>query len=154
MAEPTLARDGNLRLASLAHDGLPEDLAAAAAPAADQARRQPGVQPYGAACAIFDLAPDPDTGPVHWRCQVGVPVIGQARPAPPLLIEDYRGLQALSLPHHGPRRELATTWQTLADHARAMGWLLRPYWRLAIPVSRSADGHLVPDCVVSVFLDR
>lgn len=154
MPEPSLARDGNLRLASLAHDGLPEDLAAAAAEAAVLAARQAGVEPYGPACALFDLAPESGTAPSTWRCQVGVPVIGQATPTPPLLVEDYRGLQALSLPHPGPRKDLAATWSLLADHARAMGWLLRPYWRLAIPVTRSGDGHLVPDCVVSVFLDR
>lgn len=154
MVEPALVRDGNLRLVSIAHQGLPEDIAAAASLAAELARDQAGVEPYGPACALFDLAPDPDTDPVAWRCQVGTAVIGQPQPQAPLLVEDYRQLQALCLPHHGARRELAETWRQLADHARAMGWLLRPYWRVSLPVERSADGHLVPSCVVSVFLDR
>ncbi len=153
MAEPVLEREGNLRLASLACSGFPADLAAIAAEAGRAACSQAGVETYGAACAVIDLPPG-DSDPLTWRCQAGIPVLGQPRPIPPLLVEDYRALQALSLPHPGPARSLAASWQLLSDHARAMGWMLRPYWRVSIPIGRAADGHLVPDCVVSVFLDR
>ena len=153
MAEPSNATEGNLRFASLACPGLPPDMRAVTQEVIALVGAQDGIETYGPPAAIIDLAPD-DHDPATWRCQVGTALIGQAKPAAPLLVEDYRGLQALSLPHVDARGSLRDTWQRLADHARAMGWLLRPYWRISLPTTRSADGHLVPECQVSVFLDR
>jgi hypothetical protein len=152
MADPELTPEGNLRLASLPAPGLPCDSGALDRELSELVAGQGGCETAGPLVILLDLPPSDE--PASWRCQVGRAVIGSLRPQGSLLVEDYRSLQALSLPHTGSWHELAATHGQLAAHAQAMGWRLRPYWRLALPRERSADGHLVPGCTVSVFLDR
>lgn len=152
MPEPHLVSEGNLRFASIAADGLPCSVDARDREVRELLAAKGGCEHAGPATIIIDLPPN--DAPADWRCQVGCAVIGQPRPHGALLVEDYRGLQSLGCDHHGSWRDLAGTHAELAAHAQAMGWRLRPYWRVALPRQRSADGHLVPGCAVSVFLDR
>jgi hypothetical protein len=85
---------------------------------------------------------------------VGVAITGMARSLQGMLIEDYRNLVALSLPHSGAIRDLPQTWRKLHDHGRSLGRQVRPYWRLALRDRRLADGNLLPVADVAVFLDR
>ncbi len=151
MPEPLLKKEGNLRFASVAAPGYPLDPWALA----EQVRTlldEQEIDTYGPVTLLFsngliDLAPD------AWECQVGVAITGLARPTGGMLIEDYRNLVALSLPHSGPIRELPRTWRTLHDHGRSLGKQVRPYWRLALRDRRLADGNLLPVADVAVFLE-
>jgi hypothetical protein len=151
VAEPTLAREGNLRLASLASRGYPIDPFALAHEVARLLEGQE-VEAYGATTVLVSLPPE-DQPPAAWECQVGTAITGLARPIGPLLVEDYRQLRALSLPHAGPIKDLPATWRRLAEKARAMGGGVRPYWRIALRNRRLADGNMLPSADVSVFLD-
>jgi len=153
MAEPELRREGNLRMASLPTEDWPADPRDLYARVLATLGEQGEVHPYGPVSVLIDLPPG-DEDPRSWRCQVGSALTGLPRPAPPLLMEDYAKLQALVLPHHEPVAQLATTWRLLDDHARAMGWVPRPYWRVSLRRSLTADGNLFPQTEVAIFLDR
>lgn len=153
MHQPESRREGNLRFACLPCDGLPADPWAAHARVCELVGAQEGARTYGPPTIVFDLPPE-DDAPSGWRCQVGTAVIGQVRSRPPLLIEDYQGLHALVTHHHGPLRSLAESWRAVVDHARAAGLRPRPYWRLRLRRTRTADDQLLPVAEVSVFLDR
>ena len=153
ITEPRLRREGNMRLAALPCDGLPEEPEPLRAEVLNLLAEQEGIAPHGPLTVLFDLPPEGED-PRTWRCLVGSPITGFPRPRPPLLIEDYAGLQALALPHFGPLRELAASWRLLSEHARAHGWTPRPYWRLALHRRQTADGNLFPEPELSVFVDR
>ena len=152
MADPQVRREGNLRFAAVAFQGLPESLIAAYADARTALGEQ-RVQCYGPPMALFSFPAD-DDGPHTWPCQVGSGIIGMARHGNGLLVEDYRHLQTLSLPHMESSARLVDTYRQLANHARANGWKVRPYWRLALRRRRLADGNMLPTSEVSIFLDR
>lgn len=150
MAEPTLSREGNLRFASLPCRGYPADPWAMVAEVKRLLAGQ-DIEIYGAVSIFFSLPVDDLTS---CECQVGSAISGLGRPLGTMMIEDYRQLTALSLPHAGPVRELATTYQRLEAHARAQNRGVRPYWRLALRNQRMADGNVLPAAEASLFLDR
>jgi len=152
VAEPLLKREGNLRFAGLPSTGCPIDPLAMGV---DVHQRLSGVAlvPYGPISLLFSIPPD-DLAPSAWDCQVGVAVTGQPVPVPGVTLEDYRNLYALSLPHSGAWRDLGRTHRRLSDHAKGLGYRLRPYWRLALRGRRLADGNLLPVADVAVFIDR
>ncbi len=152
MPDPLVRREGNLRLVSVNSPGYPLD------PPALGARVQAFLdgqeaEANGPLVLLFALAPG-DDGPATWECQTGYAVTGMAMGADGVVVEDYRQLTALHAPHLGPIRDLPETWRRLDAHARAMGWRPRPYWRLALRDRRLADGNLLPEAEVSVFVDR
>lgn len=155
MTEPKMHFDGNLRLASTHSDGYPADPEASCELVLEEISEQ-AVNPYGAIQIFFNLPPDASEGsaPDSWPCQVGSAITGLGRASSAVFIEDYRGLHALSLTHMASIKTLANTYQRLRDHAQAMGFRIRPYWRIALKRSRLADGNILPACEVSVFLDR
>jgi hypothetical protein len=151
MAEPSLKREGNLRFAGVASPGFPTDALATA----DEVKRSmdgQGLSFIGPASLLFAMPPD--SHPREWPCQVGTALIGLARPAEGIAIEDYHGLLALTLPHLGPIAEIGAVHRRLSEHARAIGYRIRPYWRVSLWRRRLADGNLMPATEVSVFLDR
>jgi len=150
VADPTLSREGNLRFASLATRGYPRDPWALASEVRRLLEGQ-DVEPYGPVAIFFNLPPE---DLATCECQVGTAITGLGRAMGAMLVEDYRGLTSLSLPHTGPIRELALTWQRLEAHAKAQGRATRPYWRLALRTQRMADGNLLPLAEAAVFLDR
>lgn len=152
VVEPLLKREGNLRFAGVSSAGYPAD---ALALAASVRERLAGVAlvPYGPLSLLFSVAPD-DLAPTAWDCQVGVAVTGQPVAVAGVTLEDYRNLYALSLPHSGPVRDVGLTHRRLSDHAKSLGYRLRPYWRLALRGRRLADGNLLPVADVAVFIDR
>jgi hypothetical protein len=152
VAEPLLKREGNLRFAGMPSAGYPPD---ALALGTQVRERLAGVAlvPYGPISLLFSVAPD-DLAPAAWECQVGVAVTGQPAAVPGVTLEDYRNLYALSLAHSGPIRDLGVTHRRLSDHAKTLGYRLRPYWRLALRGRRLADGNLLPVADVAVFIDR
>jgi hypothetical protein len=152
VAEPTLAREGNLRLASLPSRGYPVDPWGLREQVLALLEGQE-VEPYGPVAIFFNLPPEAEPIAAA-ECQVGTAISGLGRSRGALVVEDYRGLSALSLPHPGPIRELALTWRRLAEAAGAREQPTRPYWRVALRTSRMADGNLLPQAEVSVFLDR
>lgn len=152
MADPRMRFEGNLRLASSHSDGYPRQIEHIYDLVLDDIAEQP-VNPYGPIVLFFNLPPD-DQGPDAWPCQVGTAVTGLGRASEAVYIEDYRGLHALVLNHMSPIKNIAATYRRLRDHALAMGFRVRPYWRIALRRQRLADGHLYPQCEVSVFLDR
>jgi hypothetical protein len=147
-----LKREGNLRFAGVPSIGYPLDPLALGA---EVRQRLTGVAlvPYGPVTLLFSVAPD-ELAPAAWDCQVGVSVTGQPVAVPGVTLEDYRNLYALSLPHSGPVRDLALTHRRLVEHAKGLGYRLRPYWRLALRGRRLADGNLLPVADVAVFIDR
>lgn len=151
--EPTLTTEGNLRLASIPYTGVPDNHMSQRQQIEDLLADHSGIECYGPLSVFYERAPS-DDAPDTWRGQVGLSIIGQVTPAAPLVVEDFRQLHALSLPHYGPISAIAETHARLTNHARAMGWLPRPYWRIAIAISRSPDDHLVPEPLISLFLDR
>lgn len=158
MPDPKLIREGNLRLACVAGMGWPADPLLLEREVRRLAEAQGG-HPYGPAQVFLAGAPD-DEPPQAWECHVGCAVTGMPRPGGAtaagerLMVEDYRNLAALVLVHHGPVRLLGQTWRRLADHGRALGHRLRPYWRVRLRRSQLADGNLLPAAEVSVFLDQ
>lgn len=151
MAEPLLKKEGNLRFASFAVAGYPVDPWALA----DRVRNlldDQEIDTYGPVTLLFanSIVEEP---PSAWECQVGLAITGLARPTDGMLVEDYRNLVALSLPHQGPIADLPRTWGTLSDHGRSLGRQVRPYWRLALRDRRLADGNLLPVADVAVFLE-
>lgn len=152
VVEPLLKREGNLRFAGVPSSGYPAD---AMALAASVRERLAGVAlvPYGPSTLLFSIPPE-DLAPDAWDCQVGVAVTGQPLAVAGVTLEDYRNLYALSLPHSGPIRDLGLTHRRLSDHAKGLGYRLRPYWRLALRGRRLADGNLLPVADVAVFIDR
>lgn len=152
MSEPLLKTEGNLRFASLASAGYPADPWLLADRVHELLDEQE-IDTYGPVTIWFSGAPG-ETLPNAWECQVGVAITGMARAQQGMLIEDYRGLIALSLPHNGALRDLPQTWRKLHDHGRSLGRQVRPYWRLALRDRRLADGNLLPVADVAVFLDR
>ncbi len=152
MAEPKLAREGNLRFAGLSCPGYPADPFDQVAEVMRLLEGQE-VEPYGAAAIFFNMPPS-DQLPSMWECQVGTPITGMGRSMGAMSVEDYRQLHALSLPHAGPVRDLGATWKRLEAHARTMNARLRPYWRLALRNRRLADGNLLPIAEAAVFLDQ
>jgi hypothetical protein len=147
-----LKREGNLRFAGIPSAGYPVDPLALGA---DVRHRLAGVAlvPFGPISVLFSVAPE-ETPPATWDCQVGLGVTGQPIAVTGVTLEDYRNLYALSLPHSGPVRELGVTHRRLVEHAKGMGYRLRPYWRLALRGRRLADGNLLPVADVAVFIDR
>lgn len=157
MSEPKLTRDGNLRIACLAGSGWPADPLAVAA-SLRQSMAEQGANAYGPVQIFVSGSPD-DEPPSAWEVHVGVAVSGMPRNGATLhgqriMVEDYRHLVALSLPHAGAARELGATWRRLAEHGRALGHRLRPYWRVALRRRQLADGNILPATEVSVFLDQ
>ena len=152
MPEPLLKREGNLRFVGLASPGWPADPQALAA---EVLRRLDGLEatPYGPATLLFSQSPA-EGAPETWECQVGTAITGLPPAVPGAQVEDYRGLYALSLPHAGSVRDLPATWRRLTEHARGLGYRVRPYWRLALRRRRLADGNLLPVADAAVFLDR
>lgn len=157
MPDPKLVREGNLRLVCVAGLGWPPE----PLPIAEEVRRLAAAQggdPYGPALVFVAGAPDEEP-PEAWECHVGCAATGMPRPGAAtaagerLLIEDYRQLTALTLPHHGPVRRLGDTWRRLVDRAAGQGQRLRPYWRVRLVRRELADGNLLPVAEVSVFLD-
>lgn len=157
MPDPKLTREGNLRLACVAGQGWPADPLLVAAEVRALAKAQGG-SPYGPVQILLAGAPD-DEPPAAWECHVGCAVTGMPGQGATtaggarLMIEDYRNLVALTLAHHGPVRLLGQTWRRLADHGRALGHRLRPYWRVALRRKALPDGNLLPTAEVAVFLD-
>ncbi len=155
--DPKLTREGNLRLACVAGQGWPADPLLLAAEVRRLAAAQGG-SPYGAVQIFLAGAPD-DEPPQAWECHVGCAVTGMPKPGgitasgERLMIEDYRNLAALTIVHHGPVRLLGQTWRRLADHGKALGHRLRPYWRVRLRRTQLADGNLLPAAEVAVFLD-
>jgi len=152
MPDPTVRTDGNLRFAGVALAGYPADAEAVAARVRSVVESQTGVASYGPATLLFTLPPHGH--PEEWECQVGVAVTGLPRPLQDVQVEDYHALQALVLPHGGPIRDLDTTHRRLVEHARTLGHVVRPYWRVALCRKRLADGNALPVAEVSVFVDR
>ena len=151
MPEPLLKKEGNLRFASLPAPGYPAD----PWQLADRVRElldEQEIDSYGPVTLLFANAVI-DEPASAWECQVGLAITGMARPMHGMLVEDYRNLVALSLPHQGPIRDLPLTWRALRDHGRSLGRQVRPYWRLALRDRRLADGNLLPVADVAVFLD-
>lgn len=153
MADPKLTREGNLRIAGLAVEGYPDDAEASHAQvlariATTQARA------YGPVQMWFSLPPE-DLPPARWSGQVGSAITGLPGTGTGLLVEDYRNLLALSLPHAGPIRELPITWRRLIEHARRLTLgTPRPYWRLQLRRRRMPDGNPLPIAECAIFLDR
>jgi hypothetical protein len=152
MVEPLLKREGNLRFAALPSTGYPLDPLAMGSDLRDRLA-EVALVPYGPVSLLFSLPPE-ELPPTAWDCQVGVAVTGQPVAVAGVTLEDYRGLYALSLPHAGAVRDLAHTHRRLMDHAKGLGYRLRPYWRLALRGRRLADGNLLPVADVAVFIDR
>lgn len=157
MPEPKLSREGNLRIACLAGTGWPADPMAVLTELHRTAEAQGG-SPYGPAQIFVAGAPD-DEPPAAWEVHLGVAVSGMPRPGAlvhgqRVMVEDYRNLVALSLPHAGPTRELGATWRRLAEHGKALGHRIRPYWRVALRRRQLADGNILPSADVAVFLDQ
>ena len=151
MADPTLKQEGNLRFASFPLTGYPADPWALGERLRGLLDDQE-IDAHGALSLWFSGSPEDGT-PDTWECQVGLAITGMARGTDGMLVEDYRQLAALSLPHQGPIRELPRTWRKLHDHGRSLGRQVRPYWRLALRDRRLADGNLLPVAEVAVFLD-
>ncbi|MCX8040522.1 MAG: hypothetical protein RMM29_06520 [Planctomycetota bacterium] len=157
MPEPKLVREGNLRLMCVAGLGWPREPLRLV----DEVRRlaiAQGGEPYGPA-QIF-VAGNPEEEPLEaWECHVGCAVTGMPRPGActsagqRVLIEDYRQLVAVTLPHHGPLRRLGDSWRSLAQRAAQQGQRLRPYWRVRLVRRQLADGNLLPLAEVSAFID-
>ena len=145
--------EGNLRLASVSLDGWPEDLQAQRRILDELVADKPGVEVAGPLTLLIDMPPAGDT-PDEWQMQAGLPITGLLKAKAPLIVEDFHHLQALTVPHHGPRGEIGATYQQLAEQARAFNWFLRPYWRVSISMQRLSDQALHPQTMVSVFLDR
>lgn len=152
MVEPLLKREGNLRFAGVSSGGYPLDPLRLAATVQERLVSV-ALVPYGPTSLMFSIPPD-DLAPTAWDCQVGLAVTGQPVTIAGISLEDYRNLYALSLPHSGPTRELGLTHRRLSDHAKSLGYRLRPYWRLALRGRRLADGNLLPVADVAVFIDR
>jgi hypothetical protein len=152
MAEPQLRRDGNLRLASMSSPGWPDDPWALGALVRDLLDDQ-DLDPYGPLLVWFTMPPGDDP-PARWECQVGWAVAGMPRPDAGMVVEDYRQLTACAVAHAGTVRDLPATWRRLDAHARAAGWRPRPYWRLALRNRRLADGNLLPEAEVALFVER
>ena len=152
MADPRMRYEGNLRLASSHSEGYPRDIEHIFDLVLDDISEQ-SITPYGPAVLFFNLPPD-DQGPSQWPCQLGTAITGLGRASERVYIEDYRSLHALVLNHMAPIKDLGSTYRRLRDHALAMGFRVRPYWRVALRKQRLADGNLFPQCEVSVFLDR
>lgn len=154
MSEPQLANEGNARVASLPSGGVPADPQSLAARVRSALGEADWCQRDPLTWIIVDLPPIAADAPAGWRCQVGLSLTGLVRSRAPLLVEDYRRLTALSQPHVGPVRDLAQTYERLRGYAEAHGWRLRPYWRIAVGAIATPDDHLLPEALVSVFLDR
>lgn len=152
MADPTLRRDGNLRFAGVARPGYPVDASALAERVRGLVEAQVGVISQGPPTLLFTLPPHGH--PSEWECQVGVAVSGLPRPVEDVQVEDYHALQAVVLAHSGPIRDLDTTHRRLVEHARVLGRVVRPYWRLSLWRKRLADGNALPLAEVAVFVDR
>jgi len=150
--EAHLQHEGNLRLATLAQDGLPEQPLRVRDEVVERLRAQPALEPYGPAVVLIDLPPA-EADPRSWRCQAGCCITGLPEASPPLLFEDYSRLEAFSLPHRGPLDRLHETWSELDRQARGRGWRPRPYWRLALHRRLTPDGNLLPESVVSIFVE-
>lgn len=157
MPDPKLTREGNLRLACIAGNGWPADPLLAAEGLRETVAAQ-GASAYGPVQLFLAGAPGGEP-PAAWEVHLGLAVSGMPRPGALIagqrvMVEDYRDLVALSMPHHGPVRELAQTWRRLADHGNALGHRLRPYWRVCLRRRQLADGNILPATEVAVFLDR
>jgi hypothetical protein len=149
--QPVLKREGNLRFAGIPAPGYPRDPITLASEVR-QLLAGAGATFIGPPLIWFTVPPY--GGPHEWECQVGWGITGLPKPAGRVLIEDYARLYAVTAPHAGPISELGTTHQRLSDHGRSLGYLVRPYWRLALWHRRLADGNPLPSAEVSVFLDR
>lgn len=153
VSEPKLTREGNLRFAGLSQVGYPLDPETLIS----EVHKRLAVTParaHGASLLWFSLPPEAGP-PDRWDCQAGTAVVGLPGAGAGLLVEDYRNLLALSLPHAGPVRELSITWRRLIEHARRLSLgTVRPYWRLALRRRRMPDGNPLPLSELAVFLDR
>ena len=116
MNEPSPVDEGNCRLASIPADGWPAQPEALYDRVTSVLAEQKGVAVAGPLTILVDMAPAGDP-PEDWRCQIGVPITGLARPIPPMLVEDFHNLQALTLSHSGSIAEIAQAWQTLSQQA-------------------------------------
>jgi hypothetical protein len=152
MPDPLSRFEGNLRCAGIPVPGWPHD---PAAQLAEVQRLLGGMEatPYGPATVLINLPPAGE-GPRAWDCTVGTAITGMGRAMGSMVVEDYRGLHALSLAHKGPVQDLPLTWRILADRAHADGLRLRPYWRVSLRQRRLADGNLLPVTEVAVFRER
>lgn len=151
MAEPLLKQEGNLRLVGFPLTGYPADPLSRAEEVRALLEAQE-IDTYGPVTLLFGSNPEHEP-PARWEGLLGLACTGLPRPVEGLLVEDYRRLSALSLPHQGPVQDLTRTWRRLQDHGQSLGHRLRPYWRLSLRARRLADGNLLPVADVAVFLD-
>lgn len=155
MPQPQQRREGNIRYASTDHIGYPEDVWGTVDQVIDLVQAAESVVPvttYGPPVVLFPLPAD-DRDPSQWSCQVGTAITGLPRARSPLLVDDYRRLRSVVLPHLGPVRELHLTWQRLMDYVSKEPLRPRPYWRLALTRHRLDDGTLLPVPEVALFVD-
>lgn len=151
MPAPQTSHEGNLRFAGLPTRGFPEDPLVLAAQVRSLLEDQ-AADHYGSPTVVISGPPaGHDLG--AWDCLCGVAVTGLPKAVGGLIVEDYRDLHSLALPHRGPTRDLAATWEHLAEAARHQGRRLRPYWRIRLLHRRLADGNLLPQAEVAVFAE-
>lgn len=153
MPEPKLVREGNLRIAGFSFESYPEQPESHIS-LIKKTLLSTTAHAYGPALLWFSLPPE-DLSPSRWSGHIGVAITGLPTPTSGLLVEDYRNLLTLTLPHAGPIRDVAITWRRLADHAKRMTLgTPRPYWRLALRNRRMPDGNPLPIAELGIFLDR
>ncbi|TVR43139.1 MAG: hypothetical protein EA402_10100 [Planctomycetota bacterium] len=111
------------------------------------------VQAQGPALVLVSLPPD-DPQVSTWGLHIGRACTGLPTVRAPLLVEDYHQLVSVTVPHHGPVRDLHRSYRLAADFARAQGGRPRPYWRIRLHHSPTPDGQAILTTDVSVFIDR
>jgi hypothetical protein len=152
MQGPRSGHEGNIRFAGLPSDGWPEDPEGLSRRVRTILDDQ-NADHYGPPTVIVSTPPG-ELPSSLWDCVVGVAVTGLPQASQGLVIEDYRDLAPLVLPHLGAVRDLPATWARLQARARELGRRLRPYWRVRLSRTRLADGNLLPLAEVAAFLER
>lgn len=153
--EPVMQREGNLRLVSREVQGWPFAAEELLSPVDEAlaAQQDGAIAGYGPIQVWINLPPD-DPDPRTWQVQLGRACTGIPSVRSPLLLEDYSNLVAVTLPHHGPVRDLARSHRLASDFAQSQGARCRPYWRVRLERSPTPDGQGILNTFVSVFVDR
>lgn len=153
--EPVIRREGNLRFVSLPLEGWPFDYEDAIQPVDEvlASGTEQGIRGYGPAQIMVSLPPD-DPDPQTWSMHLGRACTGIPAVRSPLLVEDYQQLVTVTIPHHGPVRDLARSFRLAADFARSQGARPRPYWRISLHRRATPDGQGILVTEVAVFIDR
>ncbi len=143
---------GSLRFVHLEHTGYPYEHERMSKDI-DGFISKMNLKPYGSRMImIFD---EPEAVPIdRWRTAVGRGMVGLVEDSEPFKVRDFSGLTSLGVEHEGTIEDLVRTYEQLKERATSEGRGIQSFWRVVFKRSRGAEGTIIPQTLVQLFVGK